>query len=72
MPAALQARAERRQGLERHRAGTVCYTARMDLQGKRIVLGVTGGVAAYKAAELVRLGVDRVVVSTDSVSEAYV
>jgi phosphopantothenoylcysteine decarboxylase/phosphopantothenate--cysteine ligase len=25
------------------------------LQGKRIVLGVTGGVAAYKAAELVRL-----------------
>jgi phosphopantothenoylcysteine decarboxylase/phosphopantothenate--cysteine ligase len=26
-----------------------------DLQGKRIVLGVTGGVAAYKAAELTRL-----------------
>jgi phosphopantothenoylcysteine decarboxylase/phosphopantothenate--cysteine ligase len=26
----------------------------MDLQGKRIVLGVTGGVAAYKAAELAR------------------
>jgi phosphopantothenoylcysteine decarboxylase/phosphopantothenate--cysteine ligase len=26
----------------------------MDLQGKRIVLGVTGGVAAYKAAELSR------------------
>ncbi len=24
------------------------------LDGKRIVLGVTGGVAAYKAAELVR------------------
>jgi phosphopantothenoylcysteine decarboxylase/phosphopantothenate--cysteine ligase len=27
----------------------------IELQGKRIVLGVTGGVAAYKAAELVRL-----------------
>jgi phosphopantothenoylcysteine decarboxylase/phosphopantothenate--cysteine ligase len=27
----------------------------MDLQGKRIVLGVTGGIAAYKAAELLRL-----------------
>ncbi|OZB69951.1 MULTISPECIES: bifunctional phosphopantothenoylcysteine decarboxylase/phosphopantothenate--cysteine ligase CoaBC [unclassified Thiomonas] len=27
----------------------------MDLQGKHIVLGVTGGVAAYKAAELTRL-----------------
>ena len=27
----------------------------MELNGKRIVLGVTGGVAAYKAAELVRL-----------------
>ena len=27
----------------------------MELQGKRIVLGVTGGIAAYKAAELVRL-----------------
>lgn len=26
----------------------------MELQGKRIVLGVTGGIAAYKAAELVR------------------
>jgi phosphopantothenoylcysteine decarboxylase/phosphopantothenate--cysteine ligase len=26
-----------------------------DLSGKRIVLGVTGGIAAYKAAELVRL-----------------
>ena len=26
-----------------------------DLAGKRIVLGITGGVAAYKAAELVRL-----------------
>ncbi|MBS1132031.1 MAG: Phosphopantothenoylcysteine decarboxylase / Phosphopantothenate-cysteine ligase, partial [Proteobacteria bacterium] len=27
----------------------------MELLGKRIVLGVTGGIAAYKAAELVRL-----------------
>lgn len=27
----------------------------MELSGKRVVLGVTGGVAAYKAAELVRL-----------------
>jgi phosphopantothenoylcysteine decarboxylase / phosphopantothenate---cysteine ligase len=27
----------------------------MELQGKRIVVGVTGGIAAYKAAELVRL-----------------
>ncbi|HOI67083.1 MAG TPA: flavoprotein, partial [Thiomonas arsenitoxydans] len=27
----------------------------MDLQGKHIVLGVSGGVAAYKAAELTRL-----------------
>ncbi len=27
----------------------------MELKGKRVVLGVTGGIAAYKAAELVRL-----------------
>ena len=27
----------------------------MELQDKRIVLGITGGIAAYKAAELVRL-----------------
>jgi phosphopantothenoylcysteine decarboxylase/phosphopantothenate--cysteine ligase len=27
----------------------------MELAGKRIVLGVTGGIAAYKAAELLRL-----------------
>ena len=26
----------------------------MELQGKRLVLGVTGGIAAYKAAELLR------------------
>ncbi len=27
----------------------------MELKGKRVVLGVTGGIAAYKAAELIRL-----------------
>ena len=27
----------------------------MELTGKRITLGVTGGIAAYKSAELVRL-----------------
>ena len=27
----------------------------MELNGKRVVVGVTGGIAAYKAAELVRL-----------------
>ena len=27
----------------------------MSLQGKRILLGVTGGIAAYKACELLRL-----------------
>ena len=41
----------------------------MELQGKRIVLGVTGGIAAYKAAELVRLlgrqGADVQVAMTD-------
>ena len=42
----------------------------MELQGKRIVLGVTGGIAAYKAAELVRLlvkqGADVQVVMTEA------
>lgn len=42
----------------------------MDLQNKRIVLGVTGGVAAYKAAELVRqlakLGASVQVVMTEA------
>ena len=41
-----------------------------ELNGKRILLGVTGGIAAYKAAELVRLlkknGADVGVVMTDS------
>ncbi|MCP4668188.1 MAG: hypothetical protein GY849_17700, partial [Deltaproteobacteria bacterium] len=27
----------------------------MFMKGKRIIIGVTGGIAAYKAAELVRL-----------------
>ena len=29
-------------------------TERLDLQGKRIVLGLSGGIACYKAAELTR------------------
>lgn len=41
-----------------------------DLNGKRIVLGVTGGIAAYKAAELARLlvkeGADVHVVLTEA------
>lgn len=41
----------------------------MELNGKRIVVGVTGGIAAYKAAELVRLlirqGADVQVAMTD-------
>ena len=44
--------------------------AETELQGKRIVLGLTGGVACYKAAELVRLmvrsGASVQVVMTDS------
>ena len=42
----------------------------MTLKGKRILLGITGGIAAYKAAELVRLlvkaGVDVRVVMTEA------
>ncbi len=42
----------------------------MELQGKRILLGVTGGIAAYKAAELTRLlikqGAEVNVVMTDA------
>ena len=42
----------------------------MDLQGKKIVLGLTGGVACYKAAELcrglVKQGADVQVVMTDA------
>ena len=33
----------------------ILQNMKMELKGKRIVLGVTGGIAAYKAAELVRL-----------------
>ena len=44
-----------------------------ELNGKRILLGVTGGIAAYKAAELIRLlskeGVDVRVVMTNSGTE---
>ncbi len=36
-------------------SGTPVEPAAGDLQGRRIVLGITGGVAAYKAAELARL-----------------
>ncbi len=42
----------------------------MALTGKRILLGITGGIAAYKAAELVRLltraGVDVRVAMTEA------
>ncbi len=45
----------------------------MDLEGKRILLGVTGGIAAYKAAELLRLlrgaGADVRVVMTRSAKD---
>ena len=37
-----------------YQSASLCYTARMNLQGKRILLGVTGGVAAFKAAFLAR------------------
>ncbi|WP_131110738.1 bifunctional phosphopantothenoylcysteine decarboxylase/phosphopantothenate--cysteine ligase CoaBC [Sulfuricystis thermophila] len=44
-----------------------------DLQGKRIVLGVTGGIAAYKACELARLigkaGADVDVVMTEAATQ---
>ncbi len=47
-------------------------TSAYPLAGKRLLLGVTGGIAAYKAAELVRLliqeGVEVQVVMTDSAS----
>ncbi len=34
---------------------TVCVQTSNELTGKEILLGVTGGIAAYKSAELVRL-----------------
>lgn len=34
---------------------TVCVQTSNELTGKKILLGVTGGIAAYKSAELVRL-----------------
>jgi len=49
---------------------TVCVQTSNELTGKKILLGVTGGIAAYKSAELVRLlkkaGADVVVVMTDA------
>ena len=49
---------------------TVCVQATDELTGKKILLGVTGGIAAYKCAELVRLlkksGAEVVVVMTEA------
>ncbi|MFA6623494.1 MAG: bifunctional phosphopantothenoylcysteine decarboxylase/phosphopantothenate--cysteine ligase CoaBC, partial [Fibrobacteraceae bacterium] len=38
-----------------HRAAVIIYILRMRLSGKKILLGVTGGIAAYKSCELLRL-----------------
>jgi phosphopantothenoylcysteine decarboxylase/phosphopantothenate--cysteine ligase len=47
--------------------------AMMKLNGKRVLLGITGGIAAYKAAELVRLlrsaGVEVLVVMTSAATQ---
>ena len=49
---------------------SVCVQPSMELTGKKILLGVTGGIAAYKCAELVRLlkkaGADVVVGMTEA------
>ena len=49
---------------------SVCVQPSMELAGKKILLGVTGGIAAYKCAELVRLlkkaGADVVVGMTEA------
>ena len=49
---------------------SVCVQPSTELAGKKILLGVTGGIAAYKCAELVRLlkkaGADVVVSMTDA------
>lgn len=49
---------------------TVCEQPSGELAGKKILLGVTGGIAAYKCAELARLlkkaGADVVVVMTEA------
>ena len=49
---------------------TVCVQSSDELAGKKILLGVTGGIAAYKCAELVRLlkkaGAQVVVVMTEA------
>ena len=48
----------------------VCVQPTNELAGKKILLGVTGGIAAYKCAELVRLlkkaGAQVVVVMTEA------
>ena len=38
-----------------HRAAVIIYILRMRLSGKRFFWGVTGGIAAYKSCELLRL-----------------
>lgn len=49
---------------------SACVPSSAELSGKKILLGVTGGIAAYKCAELVRLlkkaGADVVVSMTDA------
>lgn len=49
---------------------SVCVPSSTELVGKKILLGVTGGIAAYKCAELVRLlkkaGADVVVAMTEA------
>ena len=49
---------------------TLCVESYDELAGKKILLGVTGGIAAYKSAELVRLlkkaGAQVVVVMTEA------
>ena len=49
---------------------SVCVPSSTELTGKKILLGVTGGIAAYKCAELVRLlkkaGADVVVAMTEA------
>lgn len=47
----------------------------MDLSGKRILLGLTGGIACYKSAEfaraMIREGASVQVVMTESSTEIY-
>lgn len=52
---------------------SVCLQASTELAGKKILLGVTGGIAAYKCADLVRLlkkaGADVVVAMTEAATQ---